>query len=658
MYNNNNSISHSLYKIFLVLSLTLIVGLTVRAQEGMITPNFVDTDIRKVIDTVSELTGKNFILDQTINFKVNMTSAKAMTIDEFYEAFLAVLQVNNYVAVPSGKVIKIIQENKMRQEPVSTTYNRNTANDSYVTRIFHLEHITSANLQQAIRPIVSNNGQFVPIGISKVLVIDRAANVKRIAFILNEVDKPTTDEPEMIRLENATASQIVQTLTSLYQGRQGGQNQLGNPVSFNADDRTNSVLISGDANMRTQIRSLIANLDSPLADDNGPQVIYLRFADAEAIAKILNDQNAAMTRGSASGAGAGAISNMTSIIPDPDNNALIISAGPKQLQSLRSVIDKLDIRRAQVQVEAIIVEVSADKTAQLGVTWAFDGTVKDIGAGLTNFPASGVGVAQVGSALSSGTALDASSIPAGGTFVFGRIKNGANSFAAVLSALAGDASTNILSTPNITTLDNKEAEIKVGQKVPFLSGSFTNTGTSGGSVNPFQTLNREDVGITLKVKPKINQGGSSVQLEIEGIISSIEASANATVGLQTTNERSITTNVIAENGEIIVLGGLIDDQLLETIQRVPLLSRIPLLGELFKSRQTTKNKRNLMIFLRPTILKDSVDAGQSTADKYYYIRDEQLKQHGDRVSLMPSEKRTLLPELEEFGDELDEKVMP
>lgn len=658
MYNNNNSIRHSLYKIFLVLSLTLIVGLTVRAQEGMITPNFVDTDIRKVIDTVSELTGKNFILDQTINFKVNMTSAKAMTIDEFYEAFLAVLQVNNYVAVPSGKVIKIIQENKMRQEPVSTTYNRNTANDSYVTRIFHLEHITSANLQQAIRPIVSNNGQFVPIGISKVLVIDRAANVKRIAFILNEVDKPTTDEPEMIRLENATASQIVQTLTSLYQGRQGGQNQLGNPVSFNADDRTNSVLISGDANMRTQIRSLIANLDSPLADDNGPQVIYLRFADAEAIAKILNDQNAATTRGSGSGPGAGPTSNMTSIIPDPDNNALIISAGPKQLQALRSVIDKLDIRRAQVQVEAIIVEVSADKTAQLGVTWAFDGTVKDIGAGLTNFPASGVGVAQVGSALSSGTALDASSIPAGGTFVFGRIKNGANSFAAVLSALAGDASTNILSTPNITTLDNKEAEIKVGQKVPFLSGSFTNTGTSGGSVNPFQTLNREDVGITLKVKPKINQGGSSVQLEIEGIISSIEASANATVGLQTTNERSITTNVIAENGEIIVLGGLIDDQLLETIQRVPLLSRIPLLGELFKSRQTTKNKRNLMIFLRPTILKDSVDAGQSTADKYYYIRDEQLKQHGDRVSLMPSEKRTLLPELEEFGDELDEKVMP
>ena len=657
MYNNNYSTLNPLYKLFLVLCLTLLVGLNTRAQEGMITPNFVDTDVRKVIDTVSELTGKNFIIDQSINFKVNMTSATAMSIDEFYEAFLAVLQTNGYVAVPSGKVIKIIQENKMRQEPVRTTYNKKTPNDSYVTRIFDLKHITSANLQQAIRPIVSNNGQFVPIGASKVLVIDRSANVKRIAYILGEVDKPTTDEPEMIRLENATASQIVQTLTSLYQGRQGGQNQLGNPVSFNADDRTNSVLISGDANKRTQIRSLIANLDSPLADDNGPQVIYLRFADAEAIAKILNEQNNAIRGAGTVGAGAGPSNNLTSIIPDPDNNALIISASPKNIKSLRSVIDKLDIRRAQVQVEAIIVEVSADKTAQLGVTWAFDGTAKDIGAGLTNFPASGPGVAQIGEALSGGT-ISSAAIPSGGTFVFGRLKPGGNSIAAVLSALAGDASTNILSTPNITTLDNKEAEIKVGQKVPFLSGSFTNTGTSGGSVNPFQTLNREDVGITLKVKPKINQGGSSVQLEIEGIISSIEASANAQVGLQTTNERSFITNVIAEDSEIIVLGGLIDDQLLETIQRVPLLSRIPLLGEIFKSRQTTKNKRNLMIFLRPTILQDSRDAGASTAEKYYYIRDEQLKQHGDRVSLMPYEERTLLPELEQFGDELDDKVMP
>jgi len=634
MFKTNSTFS-TFFKTLIVLSFTVIIATATKAQEGMITPNFVDTDIRKVIDTVSELTDKNFIIDQSINFKVNMTSAKAMSIDDFYEAFLAVLQVNGYVAVPSGKVIKIIQENKMRQEPVSTTYRKKTANDSYVTRIFNLEHISTTSLQQAIRPIVSNNGHFVPIGTSKVLVIDRASNVKRIDYILREVDKPTTDEPEMIRLENATASEIVQTLTSLYQGRQGGQNQLGNPVSFNADDRTNSVLISGDANKRTQIRSLIANLDSPLQDDTGPQVIYLRFADAEAIAKILNDQDAATSRAGGGAAGAGpAANNQASIIPDIDNNALIISAPPKKLRSLRSVIDKLDIRRAQVQVEAIIVEVGANKTAQLGVTWAFDGSANDIGAGITNFPGSGAGVAQIGAALSGGgdavaPGAIAGAIPEGGTFVFGRITEGSNNFAAVLSALAGDASTNILSTPNITTLDNKEAEIKVGQKVPFLSGSFTNTGTGGGSVNPFQTLNREDVGITLKVKPKINQGGSSVQLEIEGIISSIEASASAGVGLQTTNERSITTNVIVEDNETIVLGGLIDDQLLETIQRVPLLSSIPLLGEIFKSRQTTKNKRNLMIFLRPTILKDSLDATVSTQEKYYYIREEQLKQKSE-----------------------------
>lgn len=656
MHKHNKALQH-FSKLLMALIAVLLLGLALQAEdEGRITPNFVDTDVRKVIDTVSELTGKNFVLDQSINFKVNMTSAKSMSIDEFYEAFLAVLQINGYVAVPSGKVIKIIQENKMRQEPVSTDVPKPaTPNDSYVTRVFTLDHISTTALQQAIRPIVSNNGHFVPIGNDKVLVIDRSSNVKRIGYILRQVDKPTSDEPEMIQLLNATASEVVQTLTSLYQGRQSGQNQLGNPVSFNADDRTNSVLISGDENKRTQIRALISNLDAPLVDDNGPQVIYLRYGDAESIAKILNEQDAASSKNGAA-AGAPARNDSVSIIPDMDNNALIISASPKKLRSLRSVIDQLDIRRAQVQVEALIVEVSADKSATLGVTWAFDGSATDSGAGLTNF--GGAGVAQIGSAIASGTVIDPASIPSGGTFVFGRIKEGGNSFAAVLNALAKDGYTNVLSTPNITTLDNKEAEIKIGQKVPFLSGSFTNTGSGSGSVNPFQTLDREDVGITLKVKPQINQGGSAVQLEIEGVISSLGAGADTASGLATTNERSITTNVIVEDGEIIVLGGLIDDQLIENFQRVPVLSRIPLLGGLFKSRSTTKVKRNLMIFLRPTILKDSLDATQSTMDKYYYIREEQLKQKGSRVSLMPFDKRTVLPEIEEYKEDLSEKVMP
>lgn len=655
MYPQKIKTTQPLSKFLVSLFIGLLLALGANAEEGTITPNFVDTDVRKVIDTVSELTGKNFILDQSINFKVNMTSAKAMSINEFYDAFLAVLQVNGYVAVPSGKIIKIIQENKMRQEPVSTTYQPRTANDSYVTRVFDLEHISTTALQQAIRPIVSNNGHFVPIGDSKVLVIDRASNVKRIGFILAQVDKPTTDAPEMIKLTNATASNIVQTLTSLYQGRQGSQNQLGNPISFNADDRTNSILISGDENKRTQIRALISTLDAPLADDNGPQVIYLRYGDAESIAKILNEQDAATSQNAA--AGSATRNDNVSIIPDLDNNALIISANPKKLRDLKSVIDQLDIRRAQVQVEALIVEVSADKSAQLGITWAFDGSIKDIGAGITNFPTAGSGIAQIGEAVAGGT-VSSAGIPAGGTFVFGRIKDNSTSFAAVLNALAGDGYTNVLSTPNITTLDNKEAEIKIGQKVPFLNGSFTNTGSGGGSVNPFQTLDREDVGITLKVKPQINQGGSAVQLEIEGIISSLGAGADPSSGLATTNERSIVTNVIAEDGEIIVLGGLIDDQLIESFQRVPLLSRVPLLGELFKSRSTTKVKRNLMIFLRPTILKDSLDATQSTIDKYYYIREEQLKQIGNQISLMPGENRPVLPMLEEYKEDLSDKVMP
>jgi len=350
-----------------------------------ITPNFVDADIRDVINTVSELTGKNFILDQTINFKVNITSATPMTYDEFYNTFLTTLQVHGYIAVPSGKAIKLIQENRMRQEPVQTVYSSKTSNETYVTRVFDLKHVSNTALNQSIRPIVSTSGHFVNIGTDKVLVIDRAANVKRIGYILKQIDRPTTDDAEMITLQHASASEMVRILTSLFQARQAGQNAAGSPVSFIADERTNSVIISSDENRRTKIRTLVASLDAPLPDDNGPQVIYLKYADAETLAQILKEQSSQ--------------NENYSIIPDVENNALVITAPPKKLRSIRSVIDKLDIRRAQVQVEAMIVEVNADKSASLGITWAFDGSSSNNGSGLTNFPSAATGVAQIGGLL-------------------------------------------------------------------------------------------------------------------------------------------------------------------------------------------------------------------------------------------------------------------
>lgn len=640
------------------------------ADEAMITPNFVDADIRDVINTVSELTGKNFIIDQTINFKVNMTSATPMNYDNFYEAFLSVMQLHGYIAVPSGQpnTFTIVQESRMRQVPVQSRMTSKTPGQSYVTRVFELKHVSNQQLNASLRPIVSTSGHFVNIGDNKVLVIDRAANVKRIGYILDQIDQPSSDAPEIIPLIYASASETVQTLTQLYQGRQGNNpGQGGAPISFIADDRTNSIIMSGDRSRREQIRSLLTSLDTPLPDDNGPQVIYLKYADAETLAQILKEQTETtnqQTSGGNVGRGGQSIggnprNDAFSIIPDIENNALVITAPPKKLRNLRSIIDKLDIRRAQVQIEAMIVEVNADKSAALGITWAFDGSTKDIGAGLTNF-SNTTGVAQIGGALAGGADIASAlaGLPSGGTFVLGRLQDDGNQFAAVINALAGDADTNILSTPNITTIDNKEAEITVGEKVPFLTGSFTNTGAGGGSTNPFQTIDRQDVGLTLKVKPQVNEGGSAVLLEMTGEISSVLPGADPSTGLASTSQRKITTNVIAEDGEIIVLGGLINDQLTESIQRVPGLSRIPLIGGLFKTRSTTNNKRNLMIFLRPRVLRDAMDANESTMEKYYHMREKQLQKHRYGIQLMPGEELTVLPDLKEFEEDLEDRIMP
>jgi len=566
-----------------------------------------------------------------------MTSATALTYDEFYETFLTTMQMSGYIAVPTGqpRTYKIIQENRMRQEPVQSRMTSKTSDQSYVTRVFELKHVSNQQLNASLRPIVSTSGHFVNIGDNKVLVIDRAANVKRIAYILDQIDQPTTDAPEIIPLIYASATDIVQTLTQLYQARQSGsQAAAGTPISFIADERTNSIIMSGDQNRRTQIRSLLATLDSPLPDDNGPQVIYLKYADAETMANILREQTETVTAAAGGGAGrpgaggGNARNDAFSIIPDIENNALVITAPPKKLRNIRAIIDKLDIRRAQVQIEALIVEVNADKSAQLGVTWAFDGSANDLGAAVTNF-GNTTGVAQIGGALASGADAGAiaGNIPSGGTFVLGRLSEGSNQFAAVINALAGAADTNILSTPNI-------------------------------SANPFQTIDRQDVGLTLKVKPQINEGGSAVLLELTGEISDVLPGAEPSSGLASTSQRSITTNVIAEDGEVIILGGLINDRLSETIQRVPLLSRIPVLGQLFQSRRTDLDRRNLMIFLRPTVLKDAFDANENTLEKYYYIREKQLEKQKYGIQLMPGQSMKVLPELKEFEEDLEDRVMP
>jgi general secretion pathway protein D len=469
----------------------------------------------------------------------------------------------------------------------------------------------------------------------------------------------TDEDIEVIRLEHATAGEVVRVLTQLAQAPRAD----GTPVSLSmvADARTNSVLIGGEKNERLRLRALVAHLDTPLEDGGSTQIRYLHYADAEELAAKLQEHitgmqaRAAAQGGAQPGAGARPAEE-GSVWADVQTNALVINAQPEMMRSLMTIVDKLDIRRPQVLVEAIIVEVSADRTAELGVTWAVDGSKDNNAAGVTNFPSAGPGVVQLGSAIGTDGNIDPTSLIGDGiTLGVGRISDSGTSFAAILHALQGDANTNIISTPSVVTTDNEEASLNVGQEVPFLTGSFTSTGTGTGvgiGGNPFQTVQRQQIGTKLTITPQISEGNTLI-LEISQEVSSIASSSQGAVDI-VTNQRTIDTTVIVEDGDILVLGGLIEDTLRENDQRVPILGSIPLLGNLFRSRTTNKVKTNLLVFIRPKILRDSSTAAMETESKYNYILEEQRKNRprlGTQVPLMPGAKRPSLPPLEQKAGE-------
>jgi general secretion pathway protein D len=475
------------------------------------------------------------------------------------------------------------------------------------------------------------------------IISDRAANVDRIVTIIRRIDKSSDEEYEVIRLSHASAAETVRVVSSLQQATTG--EGAGRRTTIVADERTNSVLVSGDKADRLRLRTLIAHLDTPLEDGGDTRVRYLRYADAIELATKLESQYSGGGPGGAEGAPAGppGMSDIT-IWADEQTNALVITAPPKTMRSMMSVIDKIDIRRAQVLVEAIIVEVSAEKGAELGITWAAynEGDF----AGGTNFD-SVPGVVGLGTALQ-GEGDDAASIADvivdGINLGVGRISDSGTSFVGLIQALEADADTNIMATPTLVTMDNEEAEINVGQEVPFVTGSFTNTGSVGGAVNPFQTVEREQVGLTLKITPQINEG-DAVLLEIDQEVSSLAQSTEAVDLI--TNNRTVTTSVIVEDGGTLVLGGLIQDELREREQRVPVLGSIPLIGALFRSTQRQLVKTNLMIFIKPTILRDSVATTYETNQKYQAIRDMQLAERDGGREFFRSLEPPVLPELEQ-----------
>jgi general secretion pathway protein D len=630
-------------------------------QQSTITPNYKDADIRQIVEAVGAVSGKNFILDPRVNAKVTMLSSSPMSADAFYAAFLSILEVHGYVAVTTGDVIKVIPDASARQYagPIGSS---GSAGDDLVTQVLMVRNVGAAQLVPILRPLIPQYGHLAAHPGSNMLIIsDRAANVERMVSIIQRIDQSSDDEIEVVPLLHASSSEVVRVLTALTQVPQPD----GIPVttSLVADARTNSVLIGGDKTERLRLRALVAHLDTPLEDGGDTQVRYLRYANAEELATKLqqhfSQQQTTTGGGDGAPAGGGAPMEGVQIWADPQNNAIIANAPPKMMRSLMAIIDRLDIRRPQVLVEAIIVEVTADRTSELGVTWAIDGSRDNNAVGVTNFPDGGPGVVQLGTAIAGdGNGNLGNLIGDGITFGVGRISDSGTSFAAILRALQGDADTNIISTPSLVTTDNQEASINVGQEVPFLTGSFSQASTgTGGAVNPFQTIQREQVGVKLVITPQISEGDAII-LKISQEISSI---AQAVAGAQDliTNERTIETTVIVEDGDILVLGGLLEDTLRESDQRVPVLGSIPILGNLFRTRSTDKVKTNLMVFIRPRILRDSRQAAIETDSKYNYIRSMQQQGRSGRrgeVPLMPRTERPVLPPIEEY--QRDVPVIP
>ena len=620
------------------------------AGQATITPNYKDADIQQIIEAVGAVTGKNFIIDPRVKAQVTMVSSTPMSADAFYEAFLSILQVYGYVAVPSGGVIKILPDANARQQPGwEGAAEQNRRADDIVTRVVGVENVAAAQLVPILRPLIPQYGHLAAHPASNMLIIsDRSANVDRIMSIIRRIDKSSDEEYEVIRLTNASAAETVRVVSSLQQAAGGTEAAGGRRTTVVADERTNSVLVSGDKADRLRLRTLIAHLDTPLEDGGDTRVRYLRYADAIDLATKLETQYS----GQAETEGGPPSKTDITIWADEQTNALVITAPPKRMRSMMTIIDKIDIRRAQVLVEAIIVEVSAEKGAELGITWAAYNEGDFIGG--TNFSGLTPGVVGLGSAIGVGDGGDggtggdpstiASVITDGINLGVGRISDSGTSFVALLQALEADGNTNIMATPTLVTMDNEEAEINVGQEVPFVTGSFTNTGAAGGAVNPFQTVERQQVGLTLKITPQINEG-DAVLLEIDQEVSSLAQSSEAVDLI--TNNRTVTTSVIVNDGGTLVLGGLIQDELRDLEQRVPILGSIPLIGALFRADRTQLVKTNLMIFIKPTILRDEVAAAFETNAKYQAIRDMQLAERNVGRDLFRNLEPPVLPTLDQ-----------
>jgi len=636
---------------------------------GTHTLNLKDADIQVLIATVSEITGKNFIIGPNVAGKVTVVSAAPMKPDEIYDTFLSVLRVNGYAAIPSGSMIKIVPEATAQQDGSGgLDSGRRHETDELVTQIVPVKHVSATELVPILRPLMPQGAQLIAhTGSNSLVISDRAGNVQRLVSIIGRIDTVSDNGVEMIPLQHASAAELARTLTQLSEGKGADLNADASKVF--ADERTNSILLSGGKSGRLRLRALITHLDTPISSGGDTNVVYLHYASAKDLVPIL--RGVSMTLGSEApvqvktpngdNAGGAIASAIATIQAHEDTNALVISAPPAVFRSLLNVIRQLDVRRSQVLIEAVIAEVSDETAEELGVQWQLP-----LGSG-NNHVIGGTNFSSGNSGSAGNNILSAAQNPFGvGNgfnlgYINGTIKlpNGTTIFqlGALISALRSDAKSNILSTPQVMTLDNQQAVIKVGQEVPFLTGAYqTNASTtitsgSGGSTttgvaNPFQTIQRKDVGLTLTVTPHINEG-DSVKLEIHQIVSSIAPPVTGATDL-VTNNREVQTTVLIKDDSVFVIGGLISDTIKDNSQAVPGVGSIPLLGNLFRYRSNDHVKQNLMVFLHPRILRDAASEAVVASEKYNFIRTEQLQMRENNQVLTPSHDMPLLPDVHDF----------
>ncbi len=592
------------------------------ASDDRVLLNFQGADIQAVIKTMSQMTGTNFLLDPRVKGKITIISVRRVSRADAYQIFLSALRAQGFTATPGpGGVVNVVPVGEGKQRASTNARVRARAGDEMVTQVFVIQHGEAAQLVPLLRPLMAPTSQLAAYAPANALIItDYAGNVRRLRRIVAEVDQPVNTETTIIPLRNASALDIADLLSRIETpgparpGPRPTPQQEG--VTIVPDPRTNSLLVrTSNPGQLSQIRSLVSKLDTAATPSGTTRVVYLQNANAKDIAEILRGlidakQNAASAKSK------GTVPS--TVQADEATNSLIISAPDAVYNNLRSVIDKLDIRRAQVYVEALITEVQVDKAAELGFQWAAGAPAgQGITGAIVNFPqANNTGLGQLAvnpAGLAAAGGLSLAYLGPQITLPDGTV---VNNLGALARALAQENIANVLSTPNLLTLDNAEAKIIVGQNVPFVTGSFAQaTGTTGGAVNPFQTIERKDIGLTLKIKPQISEGGT-IKMDVSEEVSSLSPTAVAGATDLVTNKRALTTKVIVDDGHTVVLGGLIEDNVQNSRQKVPLLGSIPLLGALFRYDSKHKVKTNLMIFLRPTIIRNAEDSNRLTADRY------------------------------------------